>query len=312
MFVTLFFRREIGGGLLFFVFILCAVSLPAQTNRALLVAISDYPIENGWDETHASNDCELIIPMLKRNGYNSNHIRTLLDEKATKANIVKELANLARKAKAGDYIYLHFSGHGQQMADDNGDEPDGLDEAFIPYDAHYRYVAGKYEGENHLRDDELEYWTDRIRSEVGKEGNVIVVLDACHSGTGTRIVEEDDYIRGTSYIFASDNFEQEESVTEAFRLNLRSESRLADVTVFSACQPDELNFEYKTGSPATYYGSLTFFFCETMNERRLSGSNRAFYLRLKNKMTAYFSKRPKTQTPYFESTAENSFFRVGK
>ena len=39
--------------------------------------------------------------------------------------------------------------------DDNGDEEDGLDEALIPYDAQFWYAPGEYEGQNHLRDDEL-------------------------------------------------------------------------------------------------------------------------------------------------------------
>jgi len=286
--------------------------IAAQTNRALIVAISDYLIDNGWDETHAVNDCELVIPMLKANGYKQSNINTLLNEQATKKNIIKELNHLAKKSKAGDHIYIHFSGHGQQMIDDNGDEPDFLDEAFIPYDAYYRYTPGKYEGENHLRDDELEYLIDNIRYRIGKEGNMTIVLDACHSGTGTRIIEDDDYIRGTAYIFAPDNFESQQINTEAFRLKLRSENTLSPVTVFSACQPDEINYEYKTGIPAIYYGSLTFFFCESVKERSQPETNRDLYLRIKNKMESYFNKRNKSQTPYFESTVEDQSFSISK
>jgi len=292
-----------------FVFIWFTLSLNGQTNRALIIAISDYPIENGWDETHAVNDCELVIPMLKANGYKQYDITTLLNEQATRKNIVKELTRLVEKSKTQDHIYIHFSGHGQQMADDNGDEPDGLDEAFIPYDAYYRYVPGKYEGENHLRDDKLEQLIDQIRLKVGKNGNVMVVLDACHSGTGTRMIEEDDYVRGTSYIFAPTDFEPKE-VT--FHLNFKTGDRLSPITVFSACQPDELNYEYKKGLPPAYYGSLSFFFCQTIKEKKYGETNQSFYLRLKTKMNTYFNKRDKSQTPYFESTVKENSFSISK
>lgn len=295
-----------------FFLILFAFSLHGQINRALIVAISDYPIESGWDETHAVNDCELIIPMLKANGYKSSNIHSLLDRQAAKQNIVNALKRLAVQSNAQDHIYIHFSGHGQQMADDNGDEPDGLDEAFIPYDAFYRYVPGKYEGENHLRDDELEQLIDQIRYKVGKGGNVTIVLDACYSGTGTRIVDEDDYIRGTSYLFAPAGFEPKQDKQNGNHSDFRTGDTLSPVTVFSACQPDELNYEYKMGTPPVYYGSLSWFFCETIRERKGSETHQSFYLRLKEKMSNYFTKRNKSQTPYFESTDKGSIFDISK
>jgi len=292
-------------------FILFILPVEAQTNRALIVAISNYPIENGWDETHATNDCELLTPMLKMNGYKRSNIKTLLNENATKSAIVKELELLEERAETGDYIYIHFSGHGQQMADDNGDEPDFLDEAFIPYNAYYRYIVGKYEGENHLRDDELECLIDKIRSKIGETGSVLVIMDACHSGTGTRVVEGEDYVRGTSYIFAPDNFVGQRN-KDTFRLHLYSDASLAPVTVFSACQPDELNYEFKTGVPPIYYGSLSFFFYESVKESTGMESNLYLYLRIKDKMERYFRKRNKSQTPYFESTAKDRSFRLSK
>lgn len=293
--------------------LLCFVfSVKGQTNRALIIAISDYPITNGWQETHGVNDCELMVALLQTKGYKRSDITTLLNEQATKSNIVKALRRLADHSQPNDFVYIHFSGHGQQMADDNGDEPDALDESFIPYDAFYRYVPGIYEGENHLRDEELEELIDPIRFKIGNQGNVTVVLDACHSGTGTRIIEEHDYVRGTSYIFAPPGFEPKEVSLETCRMDFHRADNLSPITVFSACQPDELNYEYKSGIPAVYYGSLTFFFCETMGEMQQDESNESFYFRLKDKMINYFNKRSKSQTPYFESTDKEQLFRINK
>jgi len=288
--------------------VLVSTCLSAQVNRALIVAISDYPAESGWEKIHAVNDCKLIIPMLKANGYKDADIKILTDKKATKAQIVKELQNLATRIRLDDCIYIHLSGHGQQMADDNGDEEDGLDEAFIPYDANFRYKPGLYEGENHLRDDELELLIDAIRRSAGENGNVMVVIDACHSGTGTRLPEDDEYIRGTSYIFAPTNFSAAATSTDNFRFELNKGAGLAPITVFSACQPEEVNYEYKTGNPGAFYGRLTYFFCQAVMEQSDSETNLAFYIRLENKMKMSFEKKNRKQTPYFESVnVENKF-----
>lgn len=293
-----------------FLFSVC-ITLHAQTNRALIIAVSDYPVESGWEKTHAVNDCDLVIPMLEANGYQQADIQVLKNEEATKQAIVNTIRELTAAVQPGDYIYLQFSGHGQQMADDNGDELDQLDEAFIPYDAHFRFTPGKYEGENHLRDDELELLMDGIRRRTGEKGNLTIVLDACHSGTGTRNNEEDEYVRGTSYIFAPDDFDVYTDNFGPIKLNLNKSPGLSPVTVFSACQPDQLNYEYRTPTrPVSYYGSLSYFFCELVKEQKTEASVQTFYLRLKDKMEKHFRKKGKEQSPYFESTDKNLIFRL--
>ena len=144
--------KQIVTTLLFYFFF---VSVKGQTSRALLVAIDKYPSESGWNEIHATNDIYLLKPLLIKRNFAPAHVTVLLNEQATKDAIVKALKQLAKDSRHGDYIYIHFSCHGQQMADDNGDETDGLDEALIPYDAPRRYQKGVYVGEKHLRDDEL-------------------------------------------------------------------------------------------------------------------------------------------------------------
>jgi hypothetical protein len=303
--------RKRNGFIVFFL-LFVAVCVPAQTNRALIVAISDYPPENGWGKTHAVNDCKLIIPMLQANGYKDTNMKVLLNEKATKAQIVQEFQSLASKTRSGDSVYIHFSGHGQQMIDDSGDESDGLDEAFIPYDAHFRYKPGRYEGENHLRDDEMERLIDVIRRRAGENGHVLVVLDACHSGTGARIPEEDEYIRGTSYIFSPPDYSPVVADAELFRLSMNKGMGLSPVTVFGACQPEEVNYEYKTGDPAIFYGRLTYFFCGLIMEHSLSAAGESFFIRLKERMSQSFGRRDRKQTPYFESTHSEPIFITGK
>ena len=171
-------------------------TMKAETKRALLVGISDYgnamEDPNEWANISGANDVLLLSSLFSEHGYT---VTTLIDSLATHVNITKALEQLAKDSKNGDEVYIHFSMHGQPFEDLNGDEEDGWDEALIPVDAEMLYTEGVYEGQNHLLDDELEVYFNNIRCKLGSEGQLVVILDACHSGTASR--GDDDHIRGT-------------------------------------------------------------------------------------------------------------------
>ena len=108
---------------------LCAVFLiavHAQTRRALVIGLGKQE-DPAWQKINGDKDVPLVKEMLGRAGFDKQHIRTLVNEQATKAAIVQAFMTMAQTAKKGDIVYIHFSGHGQQMRDRNGDEADGLD-----------------------------------------------------------------------------------------------------------------------------------------------------------------------------------------
>ncbi len=159
----------------------------AQDNvRALFIGVGDYPEDSGWNKLNAANDLTLLKTVLTDNQVPADNIRTLLDADATRAGIENALGDLAVSARPGETVWVHFSGHGQQVQDDNGDELDGLDEALVPYDAPKKWKKNEYEGERHLRDEKLGEKLAEIRLRVGKKGRLVITVDACHSGTGTR------------------------------------------------------------------------------------------------------------------------------
>lgn len=238
----------------------------AQQKYTLIVAIANYPKESGWNSIHSNNDMQMLLPQFKRLGF---HIDTLTDKQATKKNILQALQHLIKRLKTGDNVCLHFSCHGQQMEDDNGDETDGLDEALIPYDAHSTYQKGIYEGENHLRDDELEKFLISIRQKVSTSGSILVTFDACHSGTANRIeeyVEDDDApIRGTNVVFSSNPFYIAPDNKHIERkTRIEQQSGLSPICIISACQPFQRNFEIKVGND--YYGTLSYSFYNVLKK----------------------------------------------
>jgi uncharacterized caspase-like protein len=86
------------------------------TRRALLIGINDYqalPKLNG-----AVNDVENIQGLLvTRYGFPEAQVRTLVDREATRAGILAALEQLVEEVGREDTVYLHYSGHGSQVAD---------------------------------------------------------------------------------------------------------------------------------------------------------------------------------------------------
>lgn len=87
-----------------------------------------------------------------------------------------------------------MSGHGQPVEDEDGDEKDGWDESFIPYDAIKKYKKKYYEGEKHLTDDILNKYIEKLRIKVSYSGIIYVSIDACHAGDSYRNDEENTEI----------------------------------------------------------------------------------------------------------------------
>ena len=93
----------------------------------------------------------------------------LLTKKATRAAVLKAMRSAAKSLKAGDLFFLSFSGHGGQVPDLDGDEPDKKDETWCLWDGQ-------------LIDDELYFELSRFAGGV----RVLVLSDSCHSGSVTR------------------------------------------------------------------------------------------------------------------------------
>ena len=94
-----------------------SVSITAQTKRGLVIGIGEQQ-DTCWAKINGDNDARYVKKMLERNGYKD--ICTLINRQATKKNIASAFNRLTRKCKAGDVVYIHFSGHGQQVRDLDG------------------------------------------------------------------------------------------------------------------------------------------------------------------------------------------------
>jgi hypothetical protein len=148
----------------------------AGVRRALLIGVNDYravPALQG-----SINDIETMREILvTRWGFAPANISVVRDAQGTRNGILDALRRFVAQARAGDTVYVHYSGHGSQVQDLNGDEPDGLDETLVPQD-------GRSAGVPDITDDELDAIFARLQAR-----SALIVLDSCHSGTATRALD---------------------------------------------------------------------------------------------------------------------------
>lgn len=218
--------------------LLLSCSAFSQSRRALVFGLGQYE-DKGWNTIHGDRDVPIVIEMLEEIGYDD--IRSLINAQATKQRMVNSMRELAGRCNPGDHVYIHFSGHGQRMTDTDGDEEDGWDEAWIPYDACLKY-SPEDRGEKHLTDDEIGILLSEIRRRIGETGQLLVVVDACHSGDSSRNLEN-ECIRGVEQKF----------IIPLSKPVARKGKELELWLTLSACKHYQLNSELPTG-----VGKLTF------------------------------------------------------
>ncbi|MEJ8836940.1 caspase family protein [Ramlibacter sp. AN1133] len=144
---------------------------PAGDGRriALCIGVDEYPNPQ-HRLSGCVNDAQTWAGALTRLGFQT---RMLVNGQATRAGIDAALRELIGQSRAGDVIVLQYAGHGTNVADLDGDETDGRDEALCPVD----FASGAL-----FIDDDIA----RVFATLPEGVNLTVFMDCCHSGTNTR------------------------------------------------------------------------------------------------------------------------------
>lgn len=259
------------------IFFLMTIIGNAQQKRAFMVGISHYDTAltgYQWNNINGVEDIKLLEPILKKQGF---YLTSLLDEKATYQNITTQLSNFINQTKKGDIVYLHFSAHGQPVEDMNGDEQDGWDEAIVPIDAYKLYKKGIYDGRKHLLDDQLNVYIKKLRTKIGPNGILYVVIDACHAGTSSRA--NDETIRGTKVGFTYNNKVFKPSMQKKSHYKLEASAKMSHVMYLEACRPDQVNMEIKVKDKR--YGPLSYNIAQALLTKPLSANANEFLSNVK-------------------------------
>ena len=142
--------------------------------HALLVGINAYPHVRPLGG--CVNDVEAMrTALVERFGFQPDDVEVLTDAQASRDAMLAAFDRLADRTAAGDVVFFQYSGHGSQMTDREGDEPDGMDETIVPFD------SGRDPYPNRdITDDEIFAWLRRL---AARTDNITLVFDCCHSGT---------------------------------------------------------------------------------------------------------------------------------
>lgn len=258
-----------------------------MARKALLVGINDYQGIN--DLRGCINDVTNMRNILKTFlGFQNNDIRLLTDARATKANIISRLNWLVRGAKSGDYLVFHYSGHGSQIRDRDGDElSDRMDELICPYDMNW---DGTY-----ITDDELRNIFKKLPQGVLLE----VFLDSCHSGTGLRALDElgrpvelgpdgrlEQY-RASRFLPPPPDivarWEGEEDMIEPAKGFRQVGRTTVHHILWAGCKDSQTSADAFIAG--TYNGAFTYYFCKAMRETSGSAARSELLRRLRQSLT---------------------------
>lgn len=273
--------------------------------KVLLIGVSDYPAGSGWNKLSSVHDLELISKTFIHLGVKPGNISMLKDRQVTKKSILKAIeTKLTNEVSPGDFAVFHFSGHGQQIVDDNGDEIDGLDEALVPFDSPKYYDQLNNPGNKLLRDDDLAYEFSLLRQKLGPEGRLLISFDACHSGSAIRGLSK---ARGTDYIMANpiqiSQLVKDSNKVEIDELNYAS-PQLAPQIVFYSSSPKQLSYEYSPDGTKSY-GLFTYAYCKALNNLHPDDNYQSIW----DKIRVFMFAQTNIQNAYAEGKLEESVLK---
>ncbi|GAB7361375.1 hypothetical protein MBLNU230_g1430t1 [Neophaeotheca triangularis] len=197
----------------------------------------------------------------------------------TKQNILRAMHWLVKDAQPNDSLFFHYSGHGGQTKDLDGDEDDGYDEVIYPVD--FRQAG-------HIVDDEMH----RIMVQSLRPGvRLTAIFDSCHSGSALDlpyiystqgVLKEPnlakeagqgllsmigDYGRGDVSSIASTAmslFRKARSGDEVYQYNLRTKTSPADVVMWSGSKDDQTSTDANIAGKAT--GAMSYAFISAIKK----------------------------------------------
>ncbi|TQN70674.1 Metacaspase-1, partial [Colletotrichum shisoi] len=166
--------------------------------KALLIGIN-YFGQRGQLRGCINDVKNMSAYLVDRFGYKREDMVILTDDQQnpmsqpTKQNLLRAMHWLVKDARPNDSLFFHYSGHGGQTKDLDGDEPDGYDEVIYPVD--FRQTG-------HITDDEMH----RIMVKPLQAGvRLTAIFDSCHSGTALDL----PYIYSTQGILKEPNLAKE-------------------------------------------------------------------------------------------------------
>ena len=273
------------------------IGIDLYKTNPLKGAVRDVMKVKQYLEKHHKNAEMYIFTASKPTDKQSSYPPEAPESWPTAANIVKSMRDLTDRAKAGDFVHIHFSGHGTRFVGTNeyGNKVTG-DLALVFYEPNhfgFSYMKGGKLG-------------NLLKRMVDKRLQVTLVLDCCFSGSIMRKEKENETVRVRTIAF-----NPSAAGTSPFvRRDVRELSNwLLDpegYAILCACGPEEDAGEYQDrGSPGVHYGALTYMLDVVLNQ---CGSGTKLELLYQHLVCLFHENFPK-QTPKAFGNQQFSLFQ---
>lgn len=207
----------------------------AVPHKSIHIGINDYP-STGADLKGCLNDASSWETYFGSVGFKDRQLLT--NSAATADKIIESIAWVMDGLKPGSISVITFAGHGCQIPDGEGEEPDGLDEALCAYD--FSWDKGHV-----LSDDVLFSLTGR----APRGSCVVMIADCCHSGTLERQFLSNPHPRTARFMPPPDWLSERVARSNlmhkgAARLMGRSQSNDdGTLVMLSGCAPDQVSYD---------------------------------------------------------------------
>lgn len=236
-------------------FITNVVLVNANHKYAVIIGINNYQHPRIRDLHYSEPDALYLKDiMIKYARYKAENVQVLLGEKATYLNIKDKIYWLGDQAGPDDEVFFYFSGHGTRVEDRDGNEEDGMDEAFCPYETDISRPSSV------ILDDDIGHWFRRIRAK-----QVLVVLDCCHSGGAAGRSLTDDGSRGLEMAGESQSRSMIDNVDDPYARDLTLDNKF----VITASDAHEKSYE----NPDLEHGVFTYYVGEAIRGSADSDNN---------------------------------------
>ena len=150
-------------------------------SRALMIGVADVP---HYELPGIDLDIDNMKKVAEIMGFKPGDIKVLYNQQATYANVKQALGSWVREGVGPqDRVLIYFSGHGTLVPDPAPGNVNGVDDALVLHDVERARVQGRASLRNVLIGHEFGAALTAIPSR-----NVLVLVDACHSGTATRAI----------------------------------------------------------------------------------------------------------------------------
>ncbi|XP_072988949.1 metacaspase-1 [Typha latifolia] len=164
------------------------------------------------------------------------------DKIPTKHNLRMALYWLIQGCQPGDSLVFHYSGHGSQQRNYNGDEVDGFDETLCPLD---------FETQGMIVDDEI---NAAIVRPLPRGVKLHAFIDACHSGT----------VLDLPFLCRMNRSGQYGWEDHRPRSGVWKGTNGGEAISFSGCDDDQTSADTSALSRITSTGAMTFCFIQAI------------------------------------------------